>query len=100
MGAATADDPSGERVTPESVEVQENIVLSPAQSASTLNVACQSVTGSVRREQGQVVYPGEGTPESPFIVDWEPEDPENPYNWSKKKKWPLTYLVSRGYVWH
>ncbi|KAL5531082.1 hypothetical protein ACEPAG_3958 [Sanghuangporus baumii] len=64
------------------------------QSTSTLDVA--SGVGPVRREQDRIVYPGEGTHESPFLVDWEPGDPENPYNWSKAKKWPLTFVLAAG----
>lgn len=43
----------------------------------------------------KTLYPGEGTRETPFIVNWPTDDPENPYNWDRgKKKWPLTALVS------
>ncbi|KAL9714881.1 hypothetical protein Ac2012v2_001541 [Leucoagaricus gongylophorus] len=35
-------------------------------------------------------YPGSGTPEDPFIVGWVPDDPENPYNWSKTRRWFIT----------
>ena len=38
-------------------------------------------------------YPGLGTREDPFIVDWDVDDPENPYNWSKSKKWLITLQV-------
>ena len=72
---------------------QQTIVSqSDSQSASTLNVA--SMPGSGDQEEGVMIYPGEGTAESPFIVDWVPEDPENPRNWTKARKWPLTFLVS------
>lgn len=39
-------------------------------------------------------YRGEGTKESPFVVEWDIGDPEDPYNWPKSRKWPLTLLVS------
>ena len=43
----------------------------------------------------KTLYPGEVTRETPFIVNWPTDDPENPYNWDRgKKKWPLTALVS------
>ncbi|KXN87747.1 hypothetical protein AN958_08223 [Leucoagaricus sp. SymC.cos] len=35
-------------------------------------------------------YPGNGTPEDPFIVDWDLDDPENPYNWSTARRWLIT----------
>jgi hypothetical protein len=39
-------------------------------------------------------FRGQGTPESPYIVDWEEGDPENPYNWSKARKWFFTLQAS------
>ncbi|KAF7796086.1 hypothetical protein EIP86_007257 [Pleurotus ostreatoroseus] len=38
----------------------------------------------------EVQYPGSGTQTDPYIVDWDPNDPENPYNWSKPRKWLIT----------
>ena len=38
-------------------------------------------------------YPGSGTHEDPFVVDWSLGDPENPYNWSKARKWLITLQV-------
>ena len=38
-------------------------------------------------------YPGSGTPQDPFIVGWVPDDPENPYNWSKTRRWFITAQV-------
>jgi hypothetical protein len=42
---------------------------------------------------GADVYPGDGTLENPFVVDWDRDDPENPYNWSKRSRWLLTCQV-------
>lgn len=82
-------DGRGEQSRSGAFPVQDNI---DSRSASTLNGV--SVHGSVQREGDVVFYSGEGTPEAPYIVDWEPEDPENPYNWDKaSRKWPLTFLV-------
>ncbi|KAF9451214.1 MFS general substrate transporter [Macrolepiota fuliginosa MF-IS2] len=36
------------------------------------------------------IYPGSGTPEDPYIVDWDLNDPEDPYNWSKTRRWFIT----------
>lgn len=36
---------------------------------------------------------GAGTPNDPFIVDWDLFDPGNPYNWSKVRKWLITMQV-------
>ncbi|KAG6849586.1 hypothetical protein H0H93_007171 [Arthromyces matolae] len=40
-------------------------------------------------------YSGEGTSYSPYLVDWIENDPENPYNWSKSKKWIITMQVNK-----
>ncbi|GLB35291.1 putative major facilitator superfamily protein [Lyophyllum shimeji] len=39
-------------------------------------------------------YPGQGTVESPYIIDWKQDDPENPYNWNKTKKWIITMQLA------
>lgn len=38
-------------------------------------------------------YQGTGTPSDPFIVDWDLDDPEDPYNWTKPQKWLITMQV-------
>lgn len=38
-------------------------------------------------------YSGSGTAEDPYVVDWNPDDPENPYNWSKTRRWVYTFQV-------
>ncbi|KAL2164452.1 hypothetical protein VTH06DRAFT_3668 [Thermothelomyces fergusii] len=37
-------------------------------------------------------YPGEGTAESPYIVDFLPQDASNPMQFSRAKKWTITLL--------
>ncbi|QRV73197.1 major facilitator superfamily transporter [Ceratobasidium sp. AG-Ba] len=39
-------------------------------------------------------YAGSGTTEDPYIVDWLPEDPENPFNWSGFKRWRITAILA------
>lgn len=39
-------------------------------------------------------YRGEGTSEKPYIVDWLPDDPENPQTWNDMYKWFLTLFVA------
>ncbi|KAI0371743.1 MFS general substrate transporter [Pilatotrama ljubarskyi] len=39
-------------------------------------------------------YPGRGTHEDPHIVDWDLGDPENPYNWPKRRKWAITLQLA------
>ncbi|ODO08297.1 multidrug transporter [Cryptococcus wingfieldii CBS 7118] len=38
-------------------------------------------------------FPGTGTFSNPFIVDYLPSDPLNPYNWPKTKRWGVTMLI-------
>ncbi|KAI1790783.1 MFS general substrate transporter [Ganoderma leucocontextum] len=35
-------------------------------------------------------YPGSGTRQDPYLVDWDVLDSENPFNWSKPRKWAIT----------
>lgn len=37
-------------------------------------------------------YPGDGTPDSPYIVDFLPNDPHNAHTFPKWKKWSITIL--------
>lgn len=37
-------------------------------------------------------YPGEGTRENPFVVDFLSEDPRNPMTFTRTKKWTITIL--------
>ena len=39
-------------------------------------------------------YVGSGTHEDPYLVDWDIADPENPYNWSRRRKWAITAQAS------
>ncbi|KAF5324914.1 hypothetical protein D9611_004377 [Ephemerocybe angulata] len=35
-------------------------------------------------------YTGSGTPDDPYIVDWDLNDADDPYNWPRSKKWLIT----------
>ena len=37
-------------------------------------------------------YPGHGTPDSPYVVDFLPEDDSNPLQYPQHKKWAITLL--------
>jgi hypothetical protein len=39
-------------------------------------------------------YKGNGTAESPFVIDYIPHDRRNPMNWPKWKKWSITMIES------
>lgn len=39
-------------------------------------------------------YPGSGTPEDPYLVDWLPDEPSNPYNWRPAFKWTTMAVIA------
>ncbi|KAI0768785.1 MFS general substrate transporter [Trametes elegans] len=43
---------------------------------------------------GSGKYAGKGTPDDPYVVDWDEGDAENPFNWSKGRRWGITSQVS------
>ena len=43
-------------------------------------------------------YPGKGTHADPYVVDWGLADPENPFNWSSRRRWAITFQVGFFYM--
>lgn len=41
----------------------------------------------------EYTYPGSGTYEDPYVVDWDITDKSYPYNWSSTKRWVITLQV-------
>lgn len=39
-------------------------------------------------------YPGSGTEEDPYIVSYIPDDVGNPYNWTKSRRWAISWIVA------
>lgn len=39
-------------------------------------------------------YRGSGTPDDPYIVEWVPNDPENPKDYSQALRWSVTALIA------
>ncbi|WVQ99728.1 hypothetical protein IAU59_006870 [Kwoniella sp. CBS 9459] len=82
-------------ITPESPLSTKSRPLSSAPSTSPSG----SGSGSGPRptlphaQVSHFTYPGKGTPDEPYLVDFGPEDPTNPYNWSKGYRWFLTLLI-------
>lgn len=37
---------------------------------------------------------GQGTAESPYIVEWLPSDPENPMTWADSYKWLIVVIIA------
>lgn len=51
------------------------------------------VIGGDDDEKRRGKYLGRGTREDPFVVVWGEDDPENPFNWPKSRKWLVTIQV-------
>lgn len=72
----------------------------PMSQQTTLHAAnTDEEAGHVRRDPApsdschEKKYAGGGTHEDPYVVDWDLGDPENPFNWSKDRKWAITFQV-------
>ncbi|GBF62437.1 efflux pump [Trichophyton mentagrophytes] len=50
--------------------------------------------GAVTPEIINYPYPGSGTEADPYLIQWIPNDPRNPMNYSAIKKWSITFVVA------
>jgi len=39
-------------------------------------------------------YPGSGTQEEPYIVTYTPDDVGNPFNWTSRRRWTISWIVA------
>ncbi len=39
-------------------------------------------------------YPGSGTQEDPYIVSYIPDDAGNPFNWTNRRRWAISWIVA------
>ncbi|KZT11515.1 MFS general substrate transporter [Laetiporus sulphureus 93-53] len=62
--------------------------IETASRVSVTDVDTKSLTSGTPPEEAR--YPGSGTAEDPYIVDWDEGDPDNPLNWHKPRKWLIT----------
>ncbi len=60
---------------------------------STMHKEAGGGSPSVSQPWHAQKYPGKGTHEDPYVVDWDIGDAENPYNWSRSRKWAITAQV-------
>lgn len=68
-----------------------------AQNATASQVGHLKVVfdpAGITREALQWRYPGHGTVEHPFAVDFTPCDPFNPMDWTLRKKWTIAILTA------
>lgn len=64
--------------------------MGPSAHANTGPATARS---SLTLAHDEKAYKGAGTEDDPYVVDWLEGERENPYNWSRSRKWVLTYLV-------
>ena len=87
------------------VSLQDRPVLSPRKLSNlTVSINEPSFAGPFTRRYAPPIsapspvsarpeshpFPGAGTALEPYLVDWLPGEPANPYNWNKRFKWILT----------
>ncbi|KAI0779744.1 MFS general substrate transporter [Fomes fomentarius] len=64
-------------------------------AATAAGGSSSTPTTSDHREAWQErQYPESGTHADPHVVDWSLGDPENPYNWSRARKWAITIQLA------
>lgn len=52
--------------------------------------------GITTKEIEEWDYDGEGTEEDPYVVEWIENDPRNPMEWSKTRKWIMALAVANS----
>ncbi|KAA1471222.1 MFS general substrate transporter [Dentipellis sp. KUC8613] len=82
------------------VEAQESTCVVPPESDARTEKHVEIRTeGNVVRNVSRTSarnYPGSGTADDPYVVEWDIGDPENPYNWPSKRKWLITSQLALG----
>jgi hypothetical protein len=76
------------------LEKDNNRQSESSQSASAGLPRSDTLRSAATIVNEKAQYTGSGTPEDPYVVDWAPEDPQNPFNWSSAKRWRITAIVS------
>ena len=61
--------------------------------AMTLQVEPETMPGSSELEQPHI-YTSRGNLSNPFLVEFVKDDPRNPMNWSRGRKWFITTIVT------
>ncbi|TPX14316.1 uncharacterized protein E0L32_005512 [Thyridium curvatum] len=70
-------------------------VPAPRKQAHTTKVSHWQLVfepGQITPDVQNYKYSGHGTSESPYVVEWIPDDPHNPFNFPRWKKWAITIL--------
>nr|XP_031859492.1 uncharacterized protein CI109_005140 [Kwoniella shandongensis]KAA5526564.1 hypothetical protein CI109_005140 [Kwoniella shandongensis] len=69
------------------------IACSSSQSSPPRRASSSSSITIAAEEAPRPPYPGKGTIDEPYLVDFLPNDPTNPYNWSNSYRWAITLLI-------
>jgi hypothetical protein len=66
----------------------------PSSEDTSFTLSRQPTLTHLPLPKSSPIYPGEGTEASPYLVDFPPDDLENPYNWASTKKWRMTAIIA------
>lgn len=50
--------------------------------------------GVLTQEIIEQLYPGQGTPENPYVVQWISNDPRNPFDFSRAVRWIYAFTMA------
>ncbi|KLJ10410.1 hypothetical protein EMPG_14224 [Blastomyces silverae] len=76
-------------------EQEKNDVIEPSHPKTIPHWRQVIDPGAVTDEVIKYPYPGSGTDDDPFVIQWIPNnDPRNPMQFSNLKKWSITLLVA------
>ena len=84
--------PTSETSSNTLTEVQTNATTYTTRSAALFKIVASRALITPRVLNWN--YRGSGTEEDPFAVEFVPNDPRNPMNFSQHKKWSITLLVA------
>lgn len=88
MTNTASSDSLGSAITATEADVQSSTVSKVGHFKIVFDPA------GVTREALHWRYPGHGTEEDPYAVDFTPYDPYNPQDWTMRKKWTMTLLTA------
>lgn len=84
----------------ETSHVAENNVLTKEVSVDNVEQTSSRSSTTIHESDNHDVDEAEKKPvtASPTISDWNgPDDPENPQNWSRRRKWCLTFFLGKSF---
>ncbi|CAN8096561.1 unnamed protein product [Discula destructiva] len=88
MTITASNESLGSAVTATEADVQSSM------GSKTSHMKVVFDPAGITREALQWRYPGQGTEDDPYAVDFTPCDPFNPQDWTIRKKWTMTILTA------